>query len=120
MTSTRQAVGAYGERCAVRYLINAGLVIVARNWRRQGGEIDIIARDGETLVFCEVKTRRDTRYGSPEEAVTGAKAARIRRLAAHWLAENPDQGRRDVRFDLVAVLVGTRGAAEVRHLPAVF
>lgn len=120
MSSSRQAVGAYGERCAARHLTDAGLVIVERNWRSVAGEIDIIARQGDTVVFCEVKTRRSTRYGSPEEAVTPAKARRIRRLAAEWLAANPGHHRRTVRFDLVSVLVTGAGAARVRHLPAAF
>ena len=120
MSNSRQAVGAYGERCAVRHLIDAGLVIIERNWRCAAGEIDIIARQGDTIVFCEVKTRRSSRYGPPEEAVTPVKARRIRRLAAGWLAEHPDQRRREVRFDLVSVLAGGTGAAQVQHLTAAF
>ncbi|MFY1655351.1 YraN family protein [Solwaraspora sp. WMMB762] len=120
MTNIRQAVGAYGERCAVRHLVDAGLIVVERNWRCAAGEIDIIARHADTIVFCEVKTRRSGRYGAPEEAVTAAKARRIRRLAAGWLAANPGHGRRPVRFDLICVTVGRSGAAQVRHLTAAF
>ncbi|MFY1695160.1 MULTISPECIES: YraN family protein [unclassified Solwaraspora] len=120
MTTSRQTIGRYGERCAVRFLADAGLVIVDRNWRCPTGEIDIIARDGDTVVFCEVKTRRGDRFGTPAEAVTPVKAGRIRRLAAAWLAAHPDNRRREVRFDLVAVRVGRSGSAQVDHVPAAF
>ena len=117
--AARAAVGAYGERCAVRHLTAAGLRVVARNWRCPHGEIDIVAWDGEVLVFCEVKTRRSTAFGSPAAAVVGAKARRLRRLAAHWLTTNP-VGPRDVRFDVVEVLVSPRGAARIEHLAGAF
>lgn len=119
MTKARQAVGAYGERLAVRYLVEAGLVPVARNWRCSDGEIDIVLWDGEELVFCEVKTRRTATFGSPAAAVLGAKSHRLRRLAARWLAAHPVHPR-DIRFDVVEVLAQPRGAARVAHLKAAF
>jgi len=119
MTSVRQAVGAFGERCAVRHLTGRGLRIVVRNWRCAAGEIDIIAWDDETIVFCEVKTRRGDGYGTPEEAVTAAKARRLRRLAAIWLAASGVHAAQ-VRFDVVSVRLAERGAAEVRHLRGAF
>ena len=79
MTNRNQAVGAYGERCALRHLIETGLRPVARNWRCPDGEIDIIAWEGEVLAICEVKTRRTEQFGSPAEAVVRAKARRLRR-----------------------------------------
>lgn len=118
-TSPRVAVGAYGERRAVRHLSAAGLRVVARNWRCPQGEIDIVAWDGEVLVFCEVKTRRSTTFGTPAEAVVGPKARRLRRLAARWLAAH-DVHPRDVRFDVVAVFVPRRGAARVEHIEGAF
>lgn len=93
--------------------------MVDRNWRCPEGEIDIVAWDGETLVFCEVKTRRGTAFGSPAEAVTGLKARRLRRLAARWLATH-DTHPREVRFDVIAIFVPPRGAARVDHIREAF
>jgi putative endonuclease len=118
MTMVRQAVGAYGERCAVQHLLAAGMRVLDRNWRCPRGEIDIIAQDGETLVFCEVKTRRGGDFGTPAEAVGAAKARRLRRLAAEWLATRA--GGHDVRFDVVEVVVPGRGAARVEHIRGAF
>ena len=84
----KDALGRYGEDVAARHLAEAGLVVLERNWRCREGEIDIVARDGDVLVVCEVKTRRDTAYGSPLEAVTPRKAARLRR-ARRALAGRP-------------------------------
>ncbi len=119
MTTARQAVGAYGERIAEQHLAADGLVVLARNWRCRDGEIDLILRDGDDVVFCEVKTRRGTRYGTPAEAVVGRKSRRLRRLAARWLAETRVRPR-EVRFDVVCVLPQPRGAARVEHLRGAF
>lgn len=119
MTKRNQAVGAYGERCAVRHLIGAGLRPVARNWRCPAGEIDIIAWDGPVLAFCEVKTRRTDEYGSPAEAVVPAKARRLRGLAARWLADTGTTAD-EVRFDVVSVRLTGAGAARVEHLKGAF
>jgi len=78
-----------------------------------------VAWDGETLVFGEVKTRRGTAFGSPAEAVTGAKARRLRRLAAQWLAAH-DAHPNDVRFDVIAVFAPPRGAARIEHVKGAF
>ena len=86
MGRVKGAVGRFGEQLAVRHLEAAGLRILDRNWRCAEGEIDIVAADGDTLVVCEVKTRSGTGFGDPAEAVVGAKAARLRRLALRWLA----------------------------------
>ena len=74
-----------------------------RNWRCATGEIDLVLRKGSTIVVCEVKTRSTLAYGSPAEAVTGHKRARLRRLAARWLAEH-DVHQANVRFDVACVL----------------
>ncbi len=111
----RSAVGRYGEDVAARHLAEAGMVVLARNWRCDLGEVDLVARDGPTLVICEVKTRRGLDYGTPQEAVTARKVARLRRLAARWLAES-GQRPASVRIDVVSVLVRRRGAALVEHL----
>jgi putative endonuclease len=119
MTKRNQAVGAYGESCAVRHLIGAGLRPVARNWRCPAGEIDIIAWDGPVLAFCEVKTRRTTDYGTPAEAVVPAKARRLRGLAVRWLAETGTTAG-EVRFDVLSVELPDAGAARVEHLKGAF
>ena len=100
--------------------IAAGLTILDRNWRCNAGELDIVAREGPALVFCEVKTRTSTTFGDPAEAVLGRKALRIRRLAHQYLTAHPDTHARDLRFDVVAVLRLPGGPATVRHVRAAF
>lgn len=115
----KDAVGRYGEDVAARHLEAVGMTVVERNWRCADGEIDIVARHGGVLVFCEVKTRSGVAFGVPAEAVTPVKAARIRRLASRYLAEHrPAYG--DVRFDVVSVVRRPRGAAAVEHLRSAF
>jgi putative endonuclease len=114
----KDAVGAYGERVAERFLVESGLVVLERNWRCPLGEIDIVARDGQCLVVCEVKTRSSAAFGHPLEAVSAAKAARLRRLALAWV-EARGVRPREIRIDLVAVLRSAQGPAEVNHLRAV-
>jgi putative endonuclease len=112
-------LGARGEQIAVAYLTDTGLRVLDRNWRCREGEIDLVARDGEALVFCEVKARRGLGYGHPAEAVTPAKRRRIRVLAQRWLAAH-DEHAPEVRFDVVGVLVRTGAPAEVTHLRGAF
>ncbi|HEX5204414.1 MAG TPA: YraN family protein [Actinoplanes sp.] len=119
MTTERQAVGAYGERVAARYLQEAGLVVLHRNWRCPDGELDLVLRDGDVLVFCEVKTRRTDLFGTPAEAVTPDKVRKLRHLANRWLEETGLHAR-TLRFDVVEVLPQPRGASRVRHHPAAF
>jgi putative endonuclease len=119
MTRVKDAVGAYGERVAVRYLVAQGMVLLDRNWRCGAGELDAILRDGDTLVFAEVKTRRSGRFGAPAEALVPAKVARLRRLAALWLAQSGVRPR-TVRFDVVSVLPQDSGRAAVEHLRGAF
>jgi putative endonuclease len=119
MTLASQALGAYGERVATRVLLEAGMLILDRNWRGRSGELDIVARDGTTIVFCEVKTRRRRTFGAAVEAVNPAKVRRLRRLAAQWLHEHPE-ARGEVRFDVVSVYPAARGAARVEHLRNAF
>jgi len=116
----KDAIGRYGEDVAVRRLGEDGLTILERNWRCRDGEIDIVGVDGRTLVFCEVKTRSSHLYGAPAEAITKAKAARLRRLALQWLAARREAGGEEfwteLRFDVVSVTRSQRGAAVVEHL----
>lgn len=117
-TDRRRALGDYGERLASRYLTDQGLSILDRNWRCAHGEIDLVARDGECLVFCEVKTRRSVRFGDPVEAITAAKAARLRRLAAAWLRAHEVRPQR-IRIDVVGIVRPAGGPAILRHLVGV-
>ena len=82
-----------------------GYTVVARNWRCRQGELDLVARRGRVIVFCEVKTRSSTAFGAPVEAVTRTKQARLRVLAARWLADS-DVVAREIRFDVASVLAG--------------
>lgn len=115
----KDAVGSYGENVAARHLAEAGLEILARNWRCAEGEIDIVARERGALVICEVKTRSSLTFGAPAEAVTRKKADKLRRLAYLWLQEHPGRGA-EVRFDVVSVLRAPAGAATVEHVRAAF
>lgn len=114
----KDALGAWGEQVAADLLRERGLQVLARNWRRREGEIDIVARDGHTVVFCEVKTRSSAACGVPAEAVTPAKARRLRRLAVLWLTEHP--GAADVRFDVVSVTRRRHGPVQVDHVVGAF
>lgn len=121
MTQARthnDALGAYGEALAERHLVEQGMVLLDRNWRCPAGEIDLVLRDGGTLVVCEVKTRTTNDFGTPHEAVTPAKARRLRRLAALWLQAH-DVRPRDVRIDVVAVLRPRRGPSVIDHVQGV-
>lgn len=116
----RRSVGQRGEDAAVDFLRKRGMQIVERNARSRLGEIDIVARDRGTLVFVEVKCRRQTGGDPPQAAVTLGKQRRLGRLAAgylrrHRLREVP------CRFDVVAVTLDPRGrVARIRHLPHAF
>ena len=117
--AAKDGVGKYGETVAIRHLEAAGLEILASNWRCSDGEIDVVARERDVLVICEVKTRSGAGYGLPLEAISRQKADRLRRLAYRWLQEHPAGGA-DVRFDVVGVMCPPRGAAVVEHVRAAF
>ena len=114
----RRTLGATGESLAADLYRKLGFTIVARNWRCNSGELDLVVASGKLLVFCEVKTRRSDYFGIPAEAVGYQKQARLRRLAAAWITEN-HPGPVDVRFDVVSVLVGER-EPQITHLPDAF
>lgn len=114
----KDAVGRYGENVAATYLTRAGWEVVDRNWRGASGELDIVAMDGSELVVVEVKTRSGDGFGHPAEAVTPAKLARLRRLAAQWLDAH-DLRPASVRIDVIAVRTSRQGPAQVEHLTGV-
>ncbi|CAN5753222.1 YraN family protein [soil metagenome] len=114
----RATLGRTGEDLAASQLKSLGFDVLARNVRGSYGELDIVARRGSLVVFCEVKTRRSDRFGMPAEAVGYAKQQRIRRLAGEWLnAHRPRAS--EIRFDVVSV-VGDGDGAEVTHIPGAF
>jgi putative endonuclease len=114
----KDALGKRGEDLAARHLVGAGFTIVTRNWRCEVGEIDIVAREGDTLVFVEVKTRTSTTYGSPAEAITPRKVDKLKELALTWVREHPDGGRA-IRFDVIGVLIPKLGHPQLQHLRGV-
>lgn len=112
------SLGRYGEDLAVRYLREQGMAVVDRNWRCELGEVDIVARDGDCVVICEVKTRRPSAFGQPVEAVTFVKARRLRRLAAAYLAAHPSRCGQ-VRVDVIGILCPPGRPPVVRHVVGV-
>lgn len=111
-------LGRVGEELAARRLDQLGWSVLERNLRLTQGELDIIALDGTTLVFAEVKTRRTFVTGAPQAAVDHRKLARLRRLAGEYLmgASIPH---RDVRIDVIAIHAHADGTFALEHLPAV-
>ena len=116
--ANKDELGRRGEDLAARWVRTQGWQVLERNWRGEGGEIDLVARDGEDLVILEVKTRSGTGFGSPLEAVTPAKVARLRRLAAHWLAAHEVRPA-NIRLDVIGILWPRGGTPSLVHLPGV-
>lgn len=113
-------LGRYGEDLAAAFLTDRGMTVLVRNWRCNEGELDLVLRDADgTLVFCEVKTRAGTGFGSPAEAVGWAKSRKLRALASRWLAESPAHGA-EVRFDVVGIVRRRGEAPQVTHLRSAF
>lgn len=110
--------GDRGERIALRYLAGKGYEVVERNYRTRYGEIDLILRDEETLVFVEVKLRRGTGYGGPLESVTPSKQEQIRAIAEQYLAEAEPEYE-ELRFDVIGVLENP-AAPEIEHVEHAF
>jgi len=111
MQTPRQGLGAAGERLAIEHLRRRGYRILDVNWREPGlGELDIVAQDGDSLAFIEVRTRRGDLFGSPEESMTPRKQQRLVSLAQAWLQANrPDDPEPRWRIDLVAVQMNSAG-----------
>jgi len=119
-TDTRRATGIRGEEEAARFLARCGYAILDKNVRTRAGEIDLVAKEGKTLVFVEVKTRRDLAGDPPQAAVNTRKQNRLGKLAHGYLKlrrlrEMP------CRFDVVAVIVNEEGGVKaIRHIPNAF
>lgn len=114
----KQALGRYGEELAERHLVAQGLQVLDRNWRCDEGEIDLVLRDGDVLVVCEVKTRTSIDFGTPHEAVTPEKLARLQRLGERWVQARGVRPA-ETRVDLVAVVRPRRGASVLEHVRGV-
>lgn len=115
----KKELGNRGERAAVAFLENRGLEIVERNWKCSYGEADVIALDGGTLVFCEVKTRRATTSGIPEEAVTPAKQRRYARIARVYCSR-AEVTYDSIRFDVIAIYAFSETQALLRYIRGAF
>ena len=119
MTETKKQFGDSGEELACKFLEEKGFQILKRNWRYSHGEIDIIAKDKDSLVFIEVKTRRNLEYGPPELAVTKSKQRQIRKMAEAYLYIN-EITNQDCRIDVVAILMLDRDTPQINHIENAF
>jgi len=117
--SDNKSVGARGEEIAVAYLRGKRFVILERNFRCKGGEVDIVARDGRTIVFVEVKSRRSESYGPPQLSVTPFKQRQISKAALTWLAKN-HQYDAAARFDVIAILLLSHQVPAIDHIHNAF
>jgi len=118
MGNKRQQFGKESESLAARHLKKNGYKILERNYRNKLGEIDIIARDRDTLVFVEVKAKRSDRFGGPKEAVTHKKQQKISKVALLYLNET-NQNNLKARFDVVAIL-STRDSTSIEIVKNAF
>jgi putative endonuclease len=118
MKDPRRQLGDHGEDLAAAALKRQGYKILERNYVTPLGEIDLVARQGQTLVVVEVKTRRGSRFGAPQEAVHPGKQVRLRRLADYYLKAKRLTGA-TVRFDVVAVTM-TETEPQVEIIPGAF
>jgi putative endonuclease len=118
MQTPNQRVGKFGEDAAAEFLASRGFEILERNYRCDIGEIDIIAKQGKSLIFAEVKTRTGGGYGHPFEAITHEKISRMRRLAQHWSSLHNFESLR-IRLDAVSVLF-RGGKVLIEHLKGVY
>ena len=110
--------GKHGESLAQEYLKEHGLRILAVNYRFHHGEIDIVAEEGDVLVFCEVKTRTNAEFGPPEAAVSAQKQRQLRRLALAYITLQ-HCGNRTCRFDVIAIRID-QGRPRIDHIRDAF
>ena len=117
MPSARSKLGTRGEALAAAHLEALGMCIAGRNYRTRYGEVDLIAQEGDTLVFVEVKTRRGSSYGTPEESVTPRKLDRLAKTAALYLQEHGLE-QSAWRVDLLAIKLGKDGPS-INHVRSI-
>jgi len=115
----RAGLGRAGEKRAERFLRRQRYRIVTRNYRCPAGEIDLVALDGRTVVFVEVKTRTDGQYADPQDAVNPAKQRRLLKSAEFFLRQTDSQ-ERPCRFDVIAITLGGEAEMKVEHITDAF
>ena len=116
--ATHNELGALGEQIAVDYLIERGYQIVERNWSNGHKEIDIVAKDGDTIVIVEVKTRRSTYLVEPETAVDVFKQRNLIWAANSFV--NRFQYDNDVRFDIISIVIDRNNEKRIEHIEDAF
>jgi putative endonuclease len=121
-TDLRHRLGRHGERLATEHLVRLGYDIVERNYRTRWGELDIVAFDGTTLAFCEVKTRRLSTRSGPFDSLRPAQRHRLRKMAGAWLSNHPRRPHPDlIRFDAIGVTIDATGKlVSLEHLEGAF
>ena len=117
MPSARSELGTRGEALAAAHLEALGMRIAARNYRTRYGEVDLIAHEGDTVVFVEVKTRRGSAYGTPEESITPRKLDHLAKTAVLYLQANGLE-QRPWRVDLIAIKLGSDGPS-INHVRSI-
>ncbi len=121
-TDLRHRLGKHGERLAAEHLSWLGYDIVERNYRTRWGELDIVAFDGTTLAFCEVKTRRLSPRGGPLEGLKAPQRQRLRKMAGAWMIERTDRPYAELlRFDAIGITIDATGKlVSLEHLEGAF
>lgn len=117
---TAKEIGNFGEDKAAEFLEKSGITVIKRNYHARVGEIDIIAKDGDTIVFLEVKTRLSKDYGTPAEFVDFRKQEKIIKTAVYYLGTDDI----DMRFDVIEVMYRLENAlpvvTEINHIKSAF
>ncbi|MCK4343410.1 MAG: YraN family protein [Phycisphaerae bacterium] len=119
MSDPRHTLGREGERLAERFLRKRGLKMIARRFNTPVGELDLVMRDGDTVVFVEVKTRRDRKFADPEDSINVGKQRRLAK-AACWFLHHKRWDDRPCRIDVVAVILAEGTEPEINHFPDAF
>jgi len=115
MVDTRKKLGNRGEKIAAKVLRKQGYRIIEKNYHSRLGEIDIVAKEDESIVFVEVKTRCSTDFGLPEEALSYDKKRRLSKLALGYLAHRRIKDT-NCRFDVVSILMDNKKVSKVKHI----
>jgi len=112
-------LGARGENIAAAFLKGQKYAIIERNYRCKAGEVDIVAREGKTLVFVEVKTRSNTAFGPPQASVTPFKQRQLSKAALTWLAKKKLHDT-SARFDVIAIILREHEVPAIEHIKNAF
>ncbi len=119
MSKSRIDLGKRGEELATVFLEQKGFQIITRNYRQKTGEVDIIAKDNNTLIFIEVKTRSSLLFGQPFEAVTEKKQSQLNRIALDYMTRNKIKNQA-ARFDVISILIEKNKKPKIEHLKNCF